>query len=676
MMILRRILLKLRRRSRLHRDMEAELAFHRDLAREQNNPIGLGNVTLIQEEARDLWRFSLLEDFCRDVVFAIRSLRRAPGFTAIAILTLALGIGANAAIFTLLHRVMLAPLPVQDPDRLVELLVDRGGPSPGTAFSYHSLRDLRNNTRVCCTIIAFSDITFHAVLEGKLANLLFGRALTRQKEIALRLSLGARRSRLIRQLLTECGVLVAGGGALGLLAAYVISKHLASFLADANALVLDVSPDLVTLGFTAAIAIFTVVLFGVLPAFRSIDVDFATRLKGDVPAWINSSGHRWSRGLIVIQVALLTVLVLGAGLFIRTLHNLNSITLGFDRSNVLLVGLDPFGSGHSPEQLKALSHQLLERIESLPGVRAATMTRFPPISGGTGTNLDFVIHSEGGGQMTAREVWVNNVGAKYFTTMGVPVVAGREFDLHDSNRPQRVVVVNRAFARRYFRDVSPVGKTITQRETPMEIIGVVGNAKYSELRGEMEETVYFNLFQQWGVPMQFLIRTERDPSTVAAAVREEMRSTIGNVLIRTRTLEDHIDASIVRERLVSRLAGLFGGLAFLLAVIGLYGVVSNSVARRTREIGIRIALGFERRGAVSMVLREVLVLAGGGLVLGLPLAMALGDLVSDLLYGLTPTDPWNVVAAVGVLLGAAVAAGFIPAWRAARVDPMVALRGE
>jgi predicted permease len=319
---------------------------------------------------------------------------------------------------------------------------------------------------------------------------------------------------------------------------------------------------------------------------------------------------------------------------------------------------------------------MLERLQSLPGVRTASMARFPPISGGSGTNFDFTIPAAGAGQTLAREVWVNNVGPKYFKAMGVPIIAGREFEPRDSTRPGSVVIVNEAFARRYFGETSPIGKTITQREIPMEIIGLVGNAKFSELRGDMEETVYYDLFRQWGVPMQFLIRTEDAPEMIAATVQSEIRSVFGNVLIQERTLQDRIDASIVRERLVSRLAVVFGGLALLLAVIGLYGVVSNSVARRTREIGIRMALGFERREAVLMVLREVVLLAAAGLLLGLPLAWAAGRFVMDLLYGLTPDDPLNVVAAVSVLLFATFAAGFIPARRAARVDPMVALRGE
>jgi ABC-type antimicrobial peptide transport system permease subunit len=210
----------------------------------------------------------------------------------------------------------------------------------------------------------------------------------------------------------------------------------------------------------------------------------------------------------------------------------------------------------------------------------------------------------------------------------------------------------------------------------MEIIGVVGDAKYSEIRAGEEPTVYYNVFQQWGVPMQFLIRTEREPEALAAAVRAEITSVVGNVLIRARTLETHIDASIVRERLLTSLAAIFGGLALVLAVIGLYGVVSNSVAHRTKEIGIRMALGFDQRSAVSMVLREVFVLVGAGMILGLPLAYVLTRSIAGLLYGLTPDDPLNLIVSVAALLLSAFAAGFLPARRAARVDPIVALRTE
>jgi putative ABC transport system permease protein len=884
MMIFRRILLKLRRRSRLEKEMEAELAFHRDLARKHSNPIGLGNITRIQEEARDLWRFSLVEDFWRDIGYALRSLGRTPGFAAVAILTLTLGIGANTAIFTLLHRVMLASLPVEDPQQLIEILGSRPPGPPGTAFSYQGLQNLRSQTQVCSSIIGFSNIIFHTLIDGNVmerlpgllvtgdyfstlglhtvlgrpimpeddrpdagnavavisyamwqnrfggdpgaigktvvlenvpftiigvapagfngleigretdiwvplesersmrspsytssvgykwirmvgrlrpgatvqqaraeldvlysksvieneiaalqredprfdpesvkrmrtwtvvvqpagtglsrtreqyakpllvlmtivgfllliactnvANLLFARALGREKEIALRLSLGAKRSRLIRQLLTESAVLVSAGGALGLAAAFLLTKYLTAFLASSNALVLDVAPNAATLSFTGAVAVGAVVLFGLAPALRSTDMDFAAKLKAGAQSLSGIKGHRWSAGLIVVQVALLLVLTLGAGLFLRTLHNLNSVDLGFDRSNVLLVTIDPFGTSHSDEQLMRLSMQLPEKIGALPGVKAVSVTRFEPITGGSGVNLSFAIPREGTDPTLARNTWVNYVGPGYFATLGVPVIAGREFNRQDSNSTARVAIVNQAFAQRYFGNASPVGKTMRARDRQIEIIGLVANAKYSEIRGEMEQTVYYDMFQQFAMPLQLLIRTERQPETVLPSVRSEVRSVIGNVSLRERTLIDHIDASIVRERLVTSLAALFGGLGLLLAVIGLYGVVSNSVARRTKEIGIRIALGFDRRRAISMVLREVFVLVGGGIVLGLPLAILITRYIASLLYGLAPDDPLTVIGSVAALLLSAFVAGFIPARRAARVDPMVALRHE
>jgi predicted permease len=883
-MILRRILLKLRRRRSLERDMEAELAFHRELAREHSNPIGLGNLARIQEEARDLWRFSIVEDFWRDVAYALRSLRRTPGFAVVAILTLGLGIGANTAIFTLLHRITLALLPAEEPQQLIEILGTRGGGPPGTSFSYQALLNLRSQAQLCSGIIGFSDITFHTLIDGNamerrpgllvtgnyfsslgirtvrgrpitpeddqtgngnavavishamwqdrlggdpeaigktlvlenvpftiigvapsnfngleigrhtdiwvpleserrmrqpsytssagykwvrmvarlkagvmiqqasaelvdlytkvvieneiadvqredprfdpeaikrmrtwslvvkpagtglsrtreqyakplqvlmaivglllliactnVANLLFVRALAREKEIALRLSLGAKRSRLIRQLLTESAVLVTAGGALGLVSAYVLTRYLAAFLASSDALVLDVAPNSATLGFTAAVAVFAVVLFGLAPALRSTDMDFAGKLKAGAQSSPGIKSHRWSAGLVISQVALLLVLILSAGLFLRTLHNLNSIDLGFDRSNVLLVTIDPFGTTHTQEQLRPLSMELQEKIEGLPGVRAAAVTRFEPISGGSGVNLSFVIPREGAEPISARNIWVNYVGIGYFATLGVPIIGGREFNHQDSNSTARVAIVNQTFAQRYLGNASPVGKTIMARGTTIEIIGLVANAKYAEIRGEMEPTVYYDIYKQFALPLQLLIRTERQPEALLPSVRAAVRSVIGNVSLRERKLSDHIDASIVRERLVATLSALFGGLALLLAVIGLYGVVSNSVARRTKEIGIRIALGFDRRSAISMVLREVFLLVGGGIALGLPLAMLITRSVASLLYGLAPDDPLTVVGSVGALLVSAFAAGFIPARRAAWIDPMVALRDE
>jgi putative ABC transport system permease protein len=887
MISIRRILLKLWRRRRLQRDLEAELAFHRELSTRHANPIPFGNVTRIQEDALDLWRFAFIEDFCRDFMYAIRSLRRTPGFSAIAILTLAGGIGANTAIFTLLDRVMLESLPVRQPSRLIELLTDRGG-GPGGAFSYQALEYFRDHTELCSSIMGVFSTEIHVLIDGdslqrlrgqfvtgnyftdlgvdtirgrpitaeddrtrntvavishsmwqerfggdtaaigktlmvenvpftivgvapavfqgvdvgrpvdvwvpleserrihrasltssaaskwlrliarvkpgvplekaaaelrvlfngavieteiasrrgsprfnefeaerirkwsfsfepagaglsatrrdffkpllvlmgivgvllliacsNVANLLFVRALAREKEVALRLSLGAGRLRVVRQLLTESLVLAIAGGAIGLATAYFATKSLAAFLATSSPpLIINVAPNATVLAFTGLVAIGTALLFGLLPAFRGTRTDFASTLKGSAGAGRRSAGNRWTGILIVAQVALLTVLVVAAGLFIRTLHNLNSTDLGFDRNNVLLVRFDPFGSGHSPEQLRMLTAELLERFENLPGVKTASLDMFPPVSGGSGINFDFVINREGGVSTQARNVYVNIVSRNYFATLSTPVVAGRDFSSQKSGPASRTAIVNQTFARRYFGNVTPIGKTLMSRGAPLEIIGVAGDTKYEDVRQAMQPTVYFDAFEQGVLPpdapvtTQYLIRTELDPTSIAPAVRNEIRSLLGNVAINERTLTDHIDASLARERLVTALAALFGGLALLLAVIGLYGVVSNSVARRRKEIGIRIALGFESRAIVSMVLREVFVLVGSGLALGLPLAVLVTRMLESLLYGLAPDDPATVVAAVAALLFSALAAGFIPARRASRLDAIVVLRTE
>ena len=881
MPIIRRILLKLSRRRRLEQEMEAELAFHRDLARENANPVDLGNTIRIQEEVRDLRRFTLVEDFWRDVVYSLRSLGKSPGFAAIAILTLALGIGANTAMFTLLHRVMLASLPVEKPEEIIEVLGTRGDGPPGVAFSYAALQDLRRGTQTC-SILGFSKVMFHALIDGNsmerlpaefvtgdyftalgvsalrgrillpeddrignstavalishslwqtrfggtpdtigklivlekvpytiigvaqpgfvgvevgkqtdvwvpleserlirrpsrtastaskwiqiigrlkpessidqataelrvlysksilendvpemlsdprvepgfvervkswsvilepagkglnrtrqqydrplwvlmvivgvllliactnVAHLLLARGWAREKELAMRLSLGARRSRLLRQLFTESLVLITAGGLLAVFVGYLITSYLTAFLADT--LVLSIGPNLATLGFTAAVSIVAAILFGLLPALRGTDMDLLTRLKGGTAGPGHSRNHQWSSRLIVAQVALLLILVLGGGLFVRTLHNLNSIDLGFDRSNVLLAFVDPFGTTHSPETMMALTAQLLERVQSLPGVKDASMTRFAPISGGSGTNLSFRVNRDGASPILAREVWVNNVGPRYFATLGVPVISGREFNDRDTASSSPVVILNQTFAERYFGKGSPIGKVIHLQDTPMEVVGLVRDSKYSEIRETVEPTVYRAIYQQFNVPVQLLIRTERSPETIAAAVRAEAQSVIGpTVSVRERTLKGSIEATIVQERLMTRLATLFGGLALVLAVIGLYGVISNSVSRRSKELGIRIALGFDRRGAVKLVLREVFRLVGAGIVVGLPLAVLLTRYLEKLLYGLTPDDPLNILTAVGALLLSALAAAFIPARRASRVDPVLALRNE
>jgi predicted permease len=327
--------------------------------------------------------------------------------------------------------------------------------------------------------------------------------------------------------------------------------------------------------------------------------------------------------------------------------------------------------------MKALTAELLERVEALPGVRAASMTRFQPISGGSGINLSFRVDQDGAETIVARGVWVNNIGPRYFATLGVPIISGREFNDRDSGSASAVAILNQTFAERYFGKASPIGKIIHLPDAAMEVVGVVRDSKYSEIRETVEPAVYRPIYQQFNVPVQLLIRTERSPETIAAAVRAEAQSVIGRtVLVRERTLEDNINATIVQERLVTRFAALFGGLALVLAVIGLYGVISNSVTRRTKEIGIRIALGFDRHRAITLVMREVFLLVGAGIVIGLPLALLLTRYLEKLLYGLTPNDPLNVLTTVGALLLSAFAAAWIPARRASNIDPVVALRDE
>jgi len=469
-------------------------------------------------------------------------------------------------------------------------------------------------------------------------------------------------------------VLSAAGAVLGLGVAYALSNYFVSFLS--TTFDLDVKPNLTIVAFTALVGVGTALVSGLLPAFRSTRMDFASGLKSVSGGWEKSPGQPWRSGLVVVQVGLLMVLVLGAGMFLRTLHSFYSIDLGFDPTNVLIVNVDPFGSGHTPEELRALAPQLIARLEALPGVKAASLHRFPPISGGSGTNLDFVFDSGAARDVIARGVYVNRISENHFATLKTPILAGRDFNAADSDSQHRVVLVNQTFAQRYFGQTPPLGRVIQQRNTPMEIVGVVADTKYEDVRQAMQPTVYYNIFQQWGVPMEFLVRAEIDPEVAASSIRSTLRSQIGSVSIRERTLSEQIDSTLIDVRLVSTLAASFGALALLLAVVGLYGVVSNSVARRTKEIGIRIALGMGRSEAVAMVLMEALVLAGGGIVVGLPLAIVTTRYAATEFEGVIPNDPLTMIIAVGALLLAALVAGFLPARRASRLDPMAALRTE
>jgi predicted permease len=514
---------------------------------------------------------------------------------------------------------------------------------------------------------------------ANLANLLLARAAARQREIAVRLALGAGRARLIKQLLTESLLLALIGAAAGVLLADSSTQYLLKLWASGrNQILLDVQPDARALVFTGLLSVLTALLFGLAPALRASRTDLIPALKeGGRGAESGGSRQRLSRGLIVVQIALSLVLLVGAGLFLRTLRNLHSIDLGFERENILLVKLDPSHSGYSPEKTRGLFMRLLEGFQAIPGVRSASLSWNPPVAGG-GSSRTVSVEGRAPGPEADREIYMNWVAPRYFETLGVPLIAGRDFGSHDTPDSPRVVILNRTMARLFFGDANPIGQRIRVEDNDIrEIVGVVGDSHYLEIREKIAPTLYLNTFQGQTPGSEFAIRTSGDPVAVIPAVRREIESQATGVAIDSvRTLTGQVDAWLVQERLVALLSSCFGGLALFIAAVGLYGVLSYSVARRTQEIGIRMALGAQRFDVVAMILKGILRLVCVGLVIGIPLSLVLGRFVANLLYGITPADPLTIAAGALVLTIVALLAGYLPARRASRVDPMDALRRE
>jgi predicted permease len=532
---------------------------------------------------------------------------------------------------------------------------------------------------------------------ANVAGLLLARGVARRKEMAVRLALGAGRLRLVRQLLTESVLLAALGGLLGLLFAWWGTRLLLPLLSQREIpLRLSLNPDLRMFGFTAAMAVLTGVLFGLAPALLATRIKLQTALKQDAP-WMSGRTMRLSVGqvFVIAQVALSLLLLVGAGLFVRSLRKLQQVDTGFARENVLVMKLEPIHSddkGNFRPQLTALYDELLQRVESLPDVRQASLVGYSPISRsewlvmGEQPDQRSQLYIEGNPSQSEEEVTINwmQVYPNSFATLGIPLVAGRDFKRQDSWGAQEVAVINESMARRFFGNGNPIGRRFglgrpENAGNILEIIGVVKDAKYISLR-EPSRPMFYRAFSQATSgrgQMTLVVRTAGDPAPVAAAMQREARALDPVMpMFQAETLAAQLDVSLVQERLVATMSSVFGLLALLLACIGLYGVLAYDVARRTHEIGIRMALGANAREIVRLVLGETLWLVGIGIVIGLGATWAATRWVASLLFGLQPHDPLTIGLAALVLLTVAAVAGYLPARRAARVDPLMALKYE
>jgi putative ABC transport system permease protein len=828
-----------------------------------------GNPPQLEEAVRDV-RGRWLDDFWRDLRYALRTLRRNRGFAAVAMLSLALGIGANAAIFSLINAVMLRTLPVREPDRLVQISrwSTEGRPHP---LSYRLFEYFRDNVTTFSgalaqsaadqaiaingeeefvtaelvsgtyysvlgiepaagrllgpaddvlsppspaavisdgywerrfnhspsaigqavtirdrifTIVGVTPRSFQSARAGyvpdialpllptmseevrseisnnwlsvlgrlkpgatveqanaevqvlwrsflqsqaakarekdragilraratafpspdginpfrydhaqsllilmgivglvlmlacvNLSGLLFARAAARQREVSIRLAIGAGRGRLVRQLLTESLLLAAIGGILGLVLAAWFSERLMTLFVNGASVSVSAAPDWRVFAFTAVVALLACVVAGLAPALHAVRVNVNPALKE-----ARVQGHRWlGKSLVVAQLAISMILVVGATLFLRTLVNLYSVERGFDSDGVIVLSVR---SSRPYEAARgfAVQRAILERLKSMPGILSASATQVLPIGGGLWTRG---VQVEG---YTFRadesdSVGFNVIAPDYFETVRTPLILGREFDLRDTGASPKVAIVNESFARYFFGNAPALGRHVTSLDVTYEIVGVARDAKYQNLRQPIMKTMYISWLQRDGdqpTRYNYLARVDTNDSTpLTPALERGVREVDPSLHVRTTlAYETLIDRSIATERIMATLGGFFGVLALVVAAIGLFGLLAFQVSRRTNELGVRIALGARRRAIIGLVLRDVSGMVVAGVLIGAAAALTLSDLARSMLFGLTPTEPGAFVTAAGILGMTALVAGWLPARRASRVDPLIALRHE
>ena len=515
---------------------------------------------------------------------------------------------------------------------------------------------------------------------ANLANLLLARAAAREREIAVRLSIGASRARLVRQLLVECLLLSVCGTTVGGSIAYWLSSVLPKWASERNTPIpLNLTPDTQVLLFSTAIAVLTGIIFGLAPALQGTRVEPMHALKSSGRA-ASGSGARWStkQALVASQVALTLVLLVGAGLFVRTLRNFLNLDGGFDRDHLLTVEVHTHLVGYSQPQLVSLSRELIEKVEAIPGVRSAALASCELASGcGDASDIFLPDVPHTNGETDAQERYVTN---EFFATTAIPLLRGRLFADSDTEKSPQVVVVNQTFVRQFLAGKSPIGQYYGYDATnprQFQIVGVVKDSRINDIREDVPPTIYHS-YSQFVADFETVnVLTFGDPAQLLTQVREAVRSVdpklpIGN----SSTLKEVVSDSLWGYRLIARLSSMFGLLALGLACVGLYGVLSYMVARRTSELGLRMALGASRRAVLWLVLHQVLVLIGAGLLAGLVLALLSVRAIGSLLFGLSPYDPMTILGAAFALIVVATVAGLKPAWRAAHVDPTEALRVE
>ena len=571
------------------------------------------------------------------------------------------------------------PLRTLDPKDLPKL-----GVESGSQGEMNSRRFLAKSLRLLVGVVGLVLL----IACANVANLLLVRASSRRKEIAVRLALGASRWRLVRQLLTESLLLAAVGGALGVLFALWIKDGLLLVTDWGGRGMSALNPrlDLRVLGFTLGLSFLTGIIFGILPAMRATNLDLTPTLK-DTGRSSSAVGRSWlSKSLVVIQVSLSVLLLIGAGLLIRTVRNLQRVDTGFNASNLLLFDVDPSLIGYKEEKLATLYQQTFSRLEAVPGVQSVTFSRHALLARGA-TSSSLYVPSEIGpdGKPLGSEAKRHNVRENFLATMEIPLLMGRSFTGQDDERAPLVAIVNQAFAKAHFPNENPIGKRFgfdSEKPAEIEVIGLARDAKYTSQRDQVEPTVY----QSWRQSLEsmravtFEVRTAGDPAPYITGIRAAMRDVDSNLpLSNIRTQAQQADETLAMERMFAKLLTLFGLIAQQLAAIGLYGVMAYAVSQRTHEIGIRMALGADRGTVLMMVVRQGMVLTAIGIAVGLGGAYALTkylESLTSMLFGVQAHDPWTFAFIAAFLGAVALLACLVPARRATKVDPLEALRYE
>ena len=518
---------------------------------------------------------------------------------------------------------------------------------------------------------------------ANLANLMLARASVREQEIAVRLALGASRSRLVRQLLAESLLLAAFGAAFGALLAGVLSRSLISFIStEGSPLFVDLAPDLSMLGFTTGLAVLTCLFFGLTPALRATRTTPQAVMRASGRGLtVNRERFGLRRVLVVTQIALSLVLLVGALLFTRSLGNLLAVDAGFQQDGIMITTVGFRRLNLPVERRQPFRSELVERLRTIPGIDSAAEAAIVPLSGSGWGNSAWV---DGADSRQQKDSSFNRVSPDYFKTLGTPLLAGRDFNNGDTVSSVKVAIVNESFARQLGMGANPVGRRFWVEATPntpeilYEIVGLVKDTKYYELREDFAPIGYFPTSQDSspGETSRILIRSNLPITELASSIKRMMAEINPEIDLTFQVFKTQIRDSLLRERLMALLSGFFGFLAALLATIGLYGVISFMVARRTQEIGIRMALGADRRQIVTMIMREAAILLSFGLVTGALLSLVVAKTARTMLFGLDPHDPVTFLLA-GVLLAVVAAmASYLPARRAAKLDPVVALRNE